>query len=216
MRLFIQNKPGILILSLEGRAESDRCLAAGSAAVRQIEERVRRLRPKTLLVDFRDLVQIDGASFCTILSRLRDLASRVRVQLVGPGPAVRRWITRLEHPAPVALFPSLRAARQTFLTSFADDPSAWGLFFRQFGVVPADLRKVELRSRPREEFAVDLDEEAAYLESEGETVWSRPPPQIVEFRQMCRSPPAERRRSGGKIPSPAALAESGCRAIGAG
>ncbi len=184
MRVYVQNKPGCLIASLEGVANSFGDSLEGDCTLfRCIDEQLRRRRPKTLLIDFRDLTVIDGVTLKLLLAHSRRLATVLKVKLVGPGKALRQLREFLAVQPPVRFFPSLKAAMRTFASSIEPRSRQWTPFFRQFVETESDgLTVQDFRRQLQREFVVDLDEEAAYLRSEGDTPWTRSQPLTLEFR----------------------------------
>lgn len=190
MRIYVQSTPGALTVSLEGVASSVRdSLAESGGPLRQLEDQLRHARGPIVVVDFRDLRQVDAACFRSLLEFFRGETARRKVKLVGPGGAARRVLALLTTPPPVRFFPSIAAARGTFATSLDASDEEWNEFLAQFRPAPAAGRGLQdFRSRLGREFVVDLAEEEAYLRSEGESPWNSAPRWTLQFRRSSTDP----------------------------
>src|SRR5690606_25707395 len=169
MRVFLQTKGEELIVSFAGACSSLRDGFRREVAIcRAIDSTVKARSIARVLIDFRDLFHIDGVCLRAILVYAGELAIRTRVQIVGPGPALKRLYKLLDSLPALGCYRTIAAARSSAQASISPDAREWRRFAdefdREFGEAVRSEGAGGAIPRP---FVIDLQEEAEYLRVEG-------------------------------------------------
>ena len=168
MRVYLQKKDTDLVVSFEGASSSlrERFLKESQVCLK-ISNAIVDKRPTSLIVDFRDLVLIDGVCFRALLVYLGVLSSMMPVKLVGPGQGLRRLYDVLSSLPKIRFYPTVAACQSSQTQSLNVRSRDWQAFLSGFDMNVARRIGVENISEDSAgSFVIDLEEEADYLRSE--------------------------------------------------
>jgi len=190
MRAILRSIDDTLVVRLEGEADSlVSPLDEATGVLGTVSEQLERTGAFRLVVDFRDLSYIDGASLRDLTEFLCTLARSKLVRFVGPGPALSRLDAVLARTLPSDYSQSVTEACGSQTASFDPRTHAWRRFAEQFepGFIPSKTspglegRGDEAEESVPDETVIDLDEEAVYLKAQSNPI-ANPMMRPLEFQ----------------------------------